>query len=150
MGELGGVNVFGGEAVGEQEYGSVRALGIEHIFHIHEVLEMAGVGRDYIAAALNLLVKKMLLRNTILARTMEPDNNSFCILVPEPMRLCAAGQSNGFGVNIFGLAESKICFSRVDACISLLIKVHVAELCAHHGIDNVLEVVVGAMLALEG
>ena len=57
MGELGGVNVFGGEAVGEQEYSSVRALGIEHIFHIHEVLELAGVGRDYIAAALNLLVK---------------------------------------------------------------------------------------------
>ena len=85
-----------------------------------------------------------------LARTMEPEDDSFRILVSEPMRLGAAGQDDGFGGDVFAITESKICFGRGDACISLLVKVEVAELCAHHGVYDILEVIVGTTLTFEG
>lgn len=65
------------------------------------------------------------------------------------MRLCTAGQSDTLGGSSSGLAEGEIGFGCIAARIHILVDVEVAELGAHHGVNNVFEVVMSAILALE-
>ena len=65
------------------------------------------------------------------------------------MRLGTTDQSDTLGTNASALAESKIGFSRIPTRIHLLLEVEVTKLGTHHGVYDVLEVVVSPILTLE-
>lgn len=80
---------------------------------------------------------------------MQPEEDPLRVRVAQPVRLDAARQGDALGGYAVVVAEAEVGCGRRDARVRLLVEVEVPQLGAHHGEDDVLEVVVCAMLALE-